>query len=74
MKHLSITYSASRTEGWQQTKAFLQSRLQQLREQNDNHSEPEATASIRGQIQLIKEMLKADMESPKFTPMADHTS
>lgn len=45
---------------WTEMEQKLTAELQRLREKNDSHSDELTTASRRGQIRLIKKMLKPE--------------
>lgn len=72
MTTFKLSLPARSTAGWQDTKAFLEGRLAELREQNDQPHDEIKTAGIRANIALIKEMLAVDKKAPEYKPMAGH--
>lgn len=75
MASLILSHEARKSAGWRETEEWLRQELASLREQNDSLAlTPERTASIRGKIELIKDMLNAsEQQAPQFRPVAAPT-
>lgn len=47
---------------WRKAEAFMQERLQRLREKNDKPLPPDETAQVRGEIAALKALLRLGRE------------
>jgi hypothetical protein len=56
---LALTDADRNTAAWLKIRAHLQQRLDALRRMNDNELSVEKTATLRGKIQEIKELIAA---------------
>ena len=59
-----LTHSDFQTRTWEHFEAELQRRLAAHREANDNRLDPEKTATLRGRIAEIKELLALAPKEP----------
>lgn len=65
-----LTHADFQTRTWENFEAELQRRLAMHREANDNRIDPEKTATLRGRIAEIKELL-ALASKPAPAPSGD---